>query len=94
MELPITKHGCFHNTGVYFYLSKSYYFLLSSFSKLLFLITLLNFCVCGCSFILRYSLTLLPGRILPLYVVEGSKGASHGGGLLSAPRKLFDAIYV
>ncbi len=92
MDLPRTKHGCAHNKGVYFYLSKSCYFLLSSFSKLLFLITFLNVRACGCLIILRYSLTSLPGRILPLYVVEGSRGASHGGELLSAPRKLYDAI--
>jgi hypothetical protein len=89
MELPRTEHGCFQNEGGYLSLLKSYYFPIFSFSKLLFLTTLLNFCVCGCLIILRYSLTSLPGRILPLYVVEGSKGASHGGELLSAPRKLY-----
>ncbi|OHB59954.1 MAG: hypothetical protein A2167_06515 [Planctomycetes bacterium RBG_13_46_10] len=87
MDLPKTIHGCTHNKEAYlFYPLKSCYFLFSSFKKhLLFLMNSLSVRASGCFLTIGISPILLLGRILPSYVVEGSKGASHGGELLSAP---------
>jgi hypothetical protein len=92
MDMPKTKHGCSHNKGAHFNLLTSSYLLFSSFRGSLFLTNALNVRACGCLITLRYFLTSLLGRILPLYLVEGSKGASHGGEPLSAPRKFYDTI--
>jgi hypothetical protein len=76
------KHGWWNNKGSYFYFYR--YLLLSSFKNPLLLMNSLIVRVCGCLQTMVYFPTLLHGRILPLYVAEGSKGASQGGVLLSA----------
>jgi len=92
MDVTKTRHGCSNNKGVSFYFSKVYNILLSSFRESLFLINSLNVRECGCLTKLGCFLTSSPSRILPLYLVEGSKGALHGGKLLSVPWKSYATI--
>ncbi len=92
MDMPRTKHGCSNNKGVSFYFSKACNILLSSFREFLSSINSLSIRECGCLTKLGRFLTSSPSRILPLYLVEGSKGALHGGKLLSVPWKSYATI--
>ena len=92
MELPITKQGRVHNKGSFLYLFKNRNFPLLSLREPLSPINSLDVRAGGCLITLGYFLISLLSRILPPYVAEGSKGASHGGELLSAPRNFYNAV--